>query len=77
MKENLALLEDKEIRKTYIDGKWFFSIVDVIDVLTNSNDPKQYLKKLKVRDIELQNNWGTICTLLKMKASDGKFKNRC
>ncbi len=74
MKENLALFEEKEIRKTYIDGKWFFSIVDVIDVLTNSNDPKQYLKKLKVRDIELQNNWGTICTLLKMKALDGKIR---
>lgn len=74
MKENLALFEEKEIRKTYINGKWFFSIVDVIDVLTNSNDPKQYLKKLKVRDIELQNNWGTICTLLKMKALDGKIR---
>ena len=35
-------------------------------------DSKQYLKKIKSRDIEIQNNWGTICTLLEMTALDGK-----
>lgn len=74
MNRNLALFEEKEIRKTYVDGKWYFSILDVIAILTDSSDPKQYLKKLKSRDFELQFNWGTICTLLAMKALDGKIR---
>lgn len=74
MNKNLALFEEKEIRKTYVDGKWYFSILDVVAILTDSSDPKQYLKKLKSRDFELQINWGTICTLLPMKALDGKIR---
>lgn len=72
MDNKLALFEEKEIRKTWENGKWYFSIIDVIFVLTNSSDPKQYLKKLKSRDIEISSNWGTICTLLKMNTVDGK-----
>jgi len=52
--------------------KWYFSIVDVVSVLTESIDPKQYIKKMKARDQELNSSWGTICTLTKMKAADGK-----
>ena len=72
MNNNLALFEKKEIRKTWKNNKWYFSIIDVVYVLTDSLDPKQYLKKIKSRDIEIQNNWGTICTLLEMVALDGK-----
>lgn len=72
MNNSLALFEEKQIRKTWENDKWYFSVVDVIYVLTDSSDPKQYVKKLKSRDLELQNNWGTICTLLEMKALDGK-----
>lgn len=53
MKRNLALFEEKEIRKTYVDGKWYFSIEDVVYVLTNSRDPKQYINKLRKRDLFL------------------------
>lgn len=72
MKNELALFEEKEIRKTWKDDKWYFSIVDVVYALTDSRDPKQYIKRLRSRDIELQNNWGTICTLLEMVAIDGR-----
>ena len=54
------------------EEKWFFSIVDVVAVLTDSADPKQYIKKMKMRDPELKNNWGTICTLVELVSSDGK-----
>ena len=54
--------------------KWYFSVVDVIYALTDSNDPKQYVKKLKLRDMELQNNWGTICTPLEMLTKDNKVR---
>ena len=72
MNNNLALFEEKEIRKTGENNKWYFSIEDVVYALTDSKDPKQYIKKLKTRDNELQNNRGTICTLLEMVALDGK-----
>lgn len=74
MDHKLALFEEKEIRKTWRNNKWYFSILDVVYVLTDSADPKQYIKKLKSRDIEIQNNWGTICTLLGMTALDGKMR---
>ena len=72
MENKLALFEEKEIRKTWQNNKWYFSILDVVYALTDSKDPKQYIKKLKLRDTEIQNNWGTICTLLEMMAIDGK-----
>lgn len=44
----------------------------MVTVLTDSVDPKQYIKKMKSRDPELKSNWGTICTLVPMVAEDGK-----
>lgn len=77
-KEALQLFEEKKIRSVWDDKeeKWYFSVVDVVEALTDSADPKQYLKKMKSRDPELGNNWGTICTLVQMEGADGK-KRRC
>ncbi len=73
MKENkLALFEEKEIRRTWYNEDWYFSVEDVVQILTDSVDVKQYIKKLKARDEQLNNNWGTICTLVEMVAKDGK-----
>lgn len=73
MQENkLALFEEKEIRRTWYKDDWYFSVEDVVQVLSNSVDVKQYVKKLKSRDEELNKNWGTICTLVEMIAKDGK-----
>ena len=77
MKENLALFEEKEIRKTYIDGKWFFSIEDVVYVLTNSKDPKQYINKLRKRDEFLSKGWVQIVHTLKMETNGGKQRINC
>ena len=62
MNANIALREDK----------WYSSIQDVLLVLTGSSDIKQYIKKLKSRDPELSNYWGTIYTPVEMIAADGK-----
>ena len=45
MNDKLALFEEKEIRKIWKNSKWYFSIIDVVYALTDSLDPKQYLKK--------------------------------
>lgn len=68
------LFEEKKIRTAWNEEaeEWYFSIADVVTVLTDSVDPKQYIKKMKSRDPELKSNWGTICTLVPMVAEDGK-----
>ncbi len=73
-RESLKLFEDKKVRTVWDceQEKWYFSIVDVVEALTGSTDPKQYLKKMKSRDPELKSNWGTICTLIQMTGADGK-----
>ncbi len=71
---NIKLFESKQIRTVWNekDGKWYFSVQDVVEVLTESIDVKQYIKRLLSRDGMLKNNWGTICTLVEMEAADGK-----
>lgn len=71
---NIKLFESTKVRSAWneTEGKWYFSIQDVLLILTGSSDIKQYIKKLKSRDPELSSNWGTICTLVEMIAADGK-----
>lgn len=70
----IKLFENNQIRSVWNSEKeeWFFSVVDVIQALTDSLDPKQYIKKMRARDSELNLKWGTICTPVQMKAMDGK-----
>src|SRR3989344_2556175 len=72
MTNKIAIFEGKKVRKIWHQNEWWFSIFDIITVLTNSTDPKQYIKKMRQRDPELDFNWGTICTLLELIAPDGK-----
>ena len=73
---NIKLFEEKHVRSVYNeqDEKWYFSVQDVVQILTDSLDVKQYIKKMLTRDEQLKNNWGTICTLVEMKAADGKIR---
>lgn len=70
----LKLFESKEIRTSWnnTEGKWYFSIVDVVAVLTESTDPTAYWRKLKQRLIAEGNETVTNCHALKMIAKDGK-----
>lgn len=71
---NIKLFQDKKIRSAWNDEEeqWYFSVYDVVEALTDSNDPKQYIKRMRSRDEALNLNWGTICTPLEMIALDGK-----
>ena len=72
------VFKGNNIRRTWHSNEWWFSIVDVVKVLTDSADPKQYIKKMRSRDSILSTNWGTICTLLELIAPDGKKrKSNC
>lgn len=70
----IKLFENQQIRSVWDEEKqeWFFSVVDIVAVLTESTDPKQYIKKMRSRDTELAAKWGTICTPVAMMAKDGK-----
>ena len=68
----LDLFEGREIRKTMHNGEWWFSVADVVVVLTDSVDTRQYIKRMRQRDSELDSYWGTICTPLELMAPDGK-----
>ena len=71
---NIKLFEAKQVRSVWNEEeqKWYFSVQDVVEVLTDSQDVKQYVKKMRSRDPELNANWGTICTPVEMTAADGK-----
>jgi len=71
----LVIFEEKEVRRAWHDEKWYFSISDVVQILTDSNDVKQYVKKMRMRDPVLSVNWGTICTPLQVISKDGKKRN--
>ena len=71
---NIQLFEQKQVRSVWNEEeeKWYFSVQDVVGILTKSSDIKQYIKRLLSRDESLKLNWGTICTLVEMQAADGK-----
>ena len=74
MPQEIQLFAGKQIR-TYWDDEtelYYFCIIDVVETLTDSNDPKQYIKRMRQRDAELNSVWGTICTPHQFISSDGK-----
>ena len=72
----LKLFEEKRVRTVWDDEqeKWYFSIVDVVSILTESIDGRKYWNKLKQRLKEEGNETVTNCHQLKMQASDGKMR---
>ena len=76
MEDNFAiqLFEGKKVRIVWDEEqeKYYFSVVDIVQVLTDSADTKQYIKKMRARDKELNSKWGTICTPVELRAFDGK-----
>jgi hypothetical protein len=72
--EVVELFEKKTIRKVWHQEQWFFSVSDVVQILTETSNVKDYLKKLRKRDIELSVKWGTICPPLDVISKDGKTR---
>ena len=76
MKNNkLVIFQSKEIRRIWEDEEWFYSVIDIVKVLSNSSNPRDYWYKMKIRvknedDFQLS----TVCRQLKIKASDNKMR---
>ena len=73
-KEQIQLFEEKKVRTVWDDEKeeWFFSVIDVVEVLTDSANPTDYLKKMRKREPELGIYIGTNCPQVTMTTSTGK-----
>ncbi len=64
----LVIFQDKKIRRIWYNDEWWFSVVDIVEALTESPSPRQYWGVLKSREIQLL----TICLQLKLESADGK-----
>ena len=64
--KNLALFEERTIRRTWKYGKWFFSVEDVVAALTGSSDPKQYIARMRLRDEFFREGYVQIVHTLKI-----------
>ena len=76
---NIKLFESKHIRTVWneADQKWYFVVEDVVAVLTDSKDPKQYIKRIRQRDEELAKGWVQFVPTLSVETTGGKQKMGC
>lgn len=76
MSDNFAiqLFEGRKVRIAWDEEqeKYYFAVADIVQILTDSVNPRDYIKKMLRRDPELKSRWGTICPPTEMMASDGK-----
>ena len=78
-KHLIKLFEEKKVRTVWDDEqeKWYFCVVDVVEALTDSKNPSDYIKKIKKRDPELSKGWGQIVTPLSVQTAGGKQRVNC
>ena len=76
MYDEIKIFEGNRIRSIWNEEKeeWYFSIIDILGILTESDNPRKYWSVFKVRLKKEGNELATICSQLKMKASDGKMR---
>ena len=71
-KNKLIIFQNKQIRRVWHNKEWFYSVVNIIEVLTDSTNPTDYLKKIRKRDKELGFYIGTNCPQIKTPTKTGK-----
>jgi DNA-damage-inducible protein D len=74
---HIAVFQETTIRRTWHNEEWWFAIVDVVAVLTDSVQPEGYVKDLRRRDPELAKGWGQIATPLQIQTSGGAQRINC
>jgi hypothetical protein len=74
---HLVVFQERSIRRTWHNEEWWFAIVDVVAVLTDSVQPEGYVKDLRRRDKELAKGWGQIATPLRIETEGGVQRVNC
>lgn len=75
--DKLIIFQEKNVRRTWHNEEWYFVLEDVIAVLTDSADPKQYIKRMKSRDVALKQGWVQIVPTLSVSTGGGKQRMNC
>ena len=78
-KQDIKLFEERKVRTVWDDEeeKWYFCVADVVEALTDSANPTDYIKKMRKRDPELAKGWGQIVTPLSLHTPGGKQRVNC
>ena len=78
-KQEIKIFEDKKVRTVWDSEteQWYFCVADVVEVLTDSKNPTDYIKKMKKRDPSLAEGWGQIVTPLSVHTAGGKQRVNC
>ena len=78
-KQAIQLFEERKVRTVWDEEqeKWYFCVADVVEALTDSVNPTDYIKKMKKRDPELAKGWGQIVTPLSVQTAGGKQRVNC
>ena len=71
------MLFRSQVRKTIYNNEWWFVVNDVVNVLTDTPDAKDYVRKMRIRDEELSKGWGQIVTPLSVETEGGPQKLNC
>ncbi len=74
-KNKIVVFQGAEVRRAWHNEEWYYSLVDIVAVLTDSTNPTDYLKKIRKRDEELKTYIGTNCPQVAMETSSGKKRN--
>jgi len=69
----LVVFQDKKIRRIWHNDEWHFSVVDVVEALTDSPNPRNYWSMLKSKELECGVELYTFCVQLKLQSADGKY----
>lgn len=75
--DKIVIFQEKQIRRVWEKEEWWFVIVDVVEVLTDSKNPSGYVKDMRRRDPELSKGWGQIATPLAVETTGGRQKLNC
>ena len=75
--DRIVVFQEKAIRRTWHNEEWWFAIVDVVAILTDSVQPEGYVKDLRRRDKELAKGWGQIATPLRVETEGGTQRVNC
>jgi len=73
----IAIFRGQKIRKTIHKNEWWFVVGDIIQALTDATNVKDYIRKMRIRDSELEKGWGQIVTPLSIETIGGKQKLNC
>ena len=73
----IVVFQERSIRRTWYLNEWWFSVTDVVGILTDSTNPTDYIKKIRLRDKELAKGWGQIVSPLSLETEGGRQRTNC